>query len=635
MRAILKLLAVTAAIVVLLAIPAFAGAMAKPDEGGFTISDYDVHAVISENNAYSITETIRVHFTEARHGITRDIPVNSVMTRTSSADGKEYTTKVQSSVSGIKVEGYRYSASNEGEYIRIKIGDPNKTVTGDQTYRISYKLKFGNDGVQQFDEVYYNIIGPDWDTNIDHATFSVELPKAFDAHAVGFSVGPRGAKGYNADELKFNVDGNTITGSVTKLGYYSGITLRVELPQGYFRVPDLRLPDWLIMGAIGLMSLVSILLFLLFGIDYKPVQTVEFNAPVGMTPAEVGYIFNGSVDSRDVVSLILYWADKGYLKIEDAGDDDYKLTKLKDLGGDAKDFEKLMFTKLFKKGDTVETDDLENSFYKTVSSVETKIQDSFSSDDRRLFTKASMRSKPWLGFLTILPMLLTMYLSLYRDLPVVVFAIMMGVLIGLALLLPVFLIIHVMRGWKRQSPTARRVKLLISFVLWIGAMVGFLCLTVDKVYSPLPLVAVLGTNIIALCAVFISKRTKQSAEWYTKILSFRDFIVLAERDKLVALVEQNPGYFYNVLPYAYVLNVTDKWAKNFESIAISPPEWYNGMRTVFSPSSFATSMSASMNSMHSSMTSAPSSGGSGGGGSSFSGGSSSGGGGGGGGGGSW
>ena len=40
------------------------------------------------------------------------------------------------------------------------------------------------------------------------------------------------------------------------------------------------------------------------------------------------------------------------------------------------------------------------------------------------------------------------------------------------------------------------------------------------------------------------------------------------------LVEKNPSYFYNILPYAYVLNVTDKWAKNFEDLTIEPPSWY-------------------------------------------------------------
>ena len=111
-------------------------------------------------------------------------------------------------------------------------------------------------------------------------------------------------------------------------------------------------------------------------------------------------------------------------------------------------------------------------------------------------------------------------------------------------------------------------------------------------------------------------------------------MVLAEHDKLVALVEQDPKYFYNILPYAWVLNVSDKWAKKFETIAIQPPDWYYGYNGMFHPVLFMNNFNHSMNAVQSSMVSHPSSSGGGGGGG-FSGGGFSGGGGGGGGGGSW
>ena len=35
-------------------------------------------------------------------------------------------------------------------------------------------------------------------------------------------------------------------------------------------------------------------------------------------------------------------------------------------------------------------------------------------------------------------------------------------------------------------------------------------------------------------------------------------------DRINALAEENPSYFYDVLPYAYVFGLTDTWAKKFE-----------------------------------------------------------------------
>ncbi len=74
----------------------------------------------------------------------------------------------------------------------------------------------------------------------------------------------------------------------------------------------------------------------------------------------------------------------------------------------------------------------------------------------------------------------------------------------------------------------------------------------------------------------MEKRTPKSTQLMGKILGLKNFIETAEADRINALVEENPSYFYNILPYAYVLGVTDKWAKNFENIKIEKPSWYYG-----------------------------------------------------------
>ena len=47
-------------------------------------------------------------------------------------------------------------------------------------------------------------------------------------------------------------------------------------------------------------------------------------------------------------------------------------------------------------------------------------------------------------------------------------------------------------------------------------------------------------------------------------------------ERLELLVEEDPDYFYDVLPYAYVFGLTDTWAKKFETIALEPPQWWEG-----------------------------------------------------------
>ena len=74
-----------------------------------------------------------------------------------------------------------------------------------------------------------------------------------------------------------------------------------------------------------------------------------------------------------------------------------------------------------------------------------------------------------------------------------------------------------------------------------------------------------------------------------KLTGFKEFIKAAEIDRIKLLVEENPGYFYNILPFAMVFGLTDKWAKNFDSIMKEPPGWYDtqGIQAGFSIVSFA------------------------------------------------
>jgi uncharacterized membrane protein len=125
----------------------------------------------------------------------------------------------------------------------------------------------------------------------------------------------------------------------------------------------------------------------------------------------------------------------------------------------------------------------------------------------------------------------------------------------------------------------------------------------------------------------MKKRTEYGNEILGKIQGFKNFLEMAEKPRLEELVMENPEYFYDILPYTYVLGVSNKWMKKFEDIALEAPTWYYGY-TDFSTHSFNRFMNSTYTSIGNAMSSSPSDSGSSGGG--FSGGGS-----GGGGGGSW
>ena len=82
--------------------------------------------------------------------------------------------------------------------------------------------------------------------------------------------------------------------------------------------------------------------------------------------------------------------------------------------------------------------------------------------------------------------------------------------------------------------------------------------------------------IAAVCTYQLPKRNPRGQKFLNHVEGLKQFIDVAEKNKIKELVEQDPQYFYNILPTAYILNVSDKWINKFEDIMTIAPEWYSG-----------------------------------------------------------
>jgi len=144
--------------------------------------------------------------------------------------------------------------------------------------------------------------------------------------------------------------------------------------------------------------------------------------------------------------------------------------------------------------------------------------------------------------------------------------------------------------YKRKARTHGVGVTLMHFVLWfIGYYIAafiylFICASFGKYetsmymlmrMNPATLAAIILLIVAPVLVIGMKSRSDENAELFGRILGFREFIRTAELPKLQELVEQDPNYFYNILPYAYIFGLTKKWAKKFENIAISEPEWYH------------------------------------------------------------
>ena len=193
----------------------------------YYINSYDINMVVNENNTLEIEEKIGAYFKVYKHGIFRKIPLRNKITR---LDGT--TSSNRAKISDIKVSE-QYSVYNENGYKVIKIGNANYTLIGQKNYTISYLYNLGKDTGKKYDELYFNLIGDEWDTSISNITFKIVMPKEFDKTKLGFSSGVKGST--NSEKVSFNVIGNVIIGSLNgTLNPSEALTIRLELPEGYF-----------------------------------------------------------------------------------------------------------------------------------------------------------------------------------------------------------------------------------------------------------------------------------------------------------------------------------------------------------------------------------------------------------------
>lgn len=535
----------------------------------YDTKSFNVKIDVRENNVYEITEEITVDFHGYNHGIYRNIPENF---------GKM-------KLKDIEVEGYESEIFNEDGNEVIRIGSEDVKVTGVKKYVINYKMEIADDKNPKGDFFYLDLIPTNWETSIGSASVTVNMPKTLDWDNLKVYAGQYGQSGIT-ERVKFKVepDSNSLKIYGKNLKKGTGITAKIELEEGYWVNPynyDYA-KDWLIWPMI-VIPIILLLMWFLFGRDPKIVKTVEFYPPEDMTPAEIGYIVDGAVDKKDMVSLILYFAEKGYLKIEEPVKDGsegkseaIKLIKVRDIDETEKNFAQIFFSGLFYKGrEEVYIDKLDEHFAGKYNTSKAVLTNTFDTKKKSIFSSSS-RVARFIGiFLMIIPvgaaMIASALVSMYFDL--------LFIAIPVAILL-VFGLVTALVAYDRKLSTSNKKfknKFMLGILFSSLAVVITSAIVVISVDGWMQALLLIASYVISLvCVLFMKARSKSTIETIGKILGFREFIEKAEIPKLEKLVDDDPTYFYSVLPYAYAMGLSEKWAEHFKNIPTASPDWYYG-----------------------------------------------------------
>jgi len=569
---------------------------------------------VEASGSVAATEEIVVDFGGLeRHGIFRDIPV-----RYEYDSGRDRLITISSVGVSDGAQPMPFELTSSGANLRIKIGDPDVLVSGEQRYLIRYFAHGGLNSFPDHDELYWNVTGNEWPVGIENASASMSLASPGIENVTCYQ-GPVGS----TTPCDSSSDAQSAEFFTTQaLAEGSGLTIVVGIANGVVSVPPPVLVDRsdgpldavgfravpLALAVTGLVLAAGAVLRLWwiegrdrwFGDMYhisdnaksrtKPplareTIVVEYQPPeIGrrerrLRPAEVGLLVDEEADTLDVSATIVDLAVRKYLVIKELPKDgilgifrgqDYQLEMLGEAAGSVDQllpYERRLMDALFEAGTTAKLSELKNKFHEDLILVK-----------RDLYEEATKELK--------------------------LFA--------------------------RNPDTVRTVHRAAGVVVAVaGAGAAFLFGAVlSAAIVALPII--IGGLLLLSLAHLMPRRTAQGRVMYRRCLGFRRYMVTAETERQKFAEQKN--IFEQYLPYAIVYGCVKKWAEAFEGLgdAAVSPAWYVGTGA-FVPVHFAESVRDFSSSISSVMASTP--GGSGG--SGFGGGGFSGGGAGGGGGGSW
>ena len=563
---------------------AFPG-QANADYSSFEIDNYNVRINVLKDSTIEVTETLDVNFNQERHGIYRDIPLKGTLKR--EVNGKLVKSNYTIEIYDVFVLDEPFAEYRDGDSYIIKIGDEDQLLTGKQTYTISYKILMDDCSDDSFDEIYVDLIGSDWDTVIHHADITVTMPFEFDENSVNITSGLVGSASNIYTE--YIIADNSIYITTTKeLSSNAGVSLRIELEEGYFNYSESE-PAKFSLSDIDFeyyIMFFSVVLMFIIWFNFGKTPKMNINTytlpPKNMTPAEVGYIFDGRVDDKDVISLLFFWAVNGYIAIKKLKLNNYEIKRLVKNPVFENEYEKDFFHALFDSGiknvpsrKKTNTFHLRYRFSEITNKAKRQIINKYNLIHGGIFTKSSVIIKNITLALCASPYLLSVFRV--SQVSEEFIKILIATYLGASIFLYFgFKHLNEMFISKIKSKSTRKILNSILFPVYIAVPFYFMYKTMYKfTYDSVFIYGVLVTIfLIGLLAGNMEKPTEKTIELRENILGFRKFMKNATTDEIKTMAYENQYYFYDVLPFAYVLDLAAVWSRKFENILNVFPYWY-------------------------------------------------------------
>lgn len=533
----------------------------KTEYDTFTLSEIDTTVWIKNNSEVRFREKITADFRRYRLGIYRDLATNS---------GESYR--------DIKIVQSNWSdIGHEDGFVRISLGEPDggTKVTGKQTYIIEYTLIMPDR--KNPDDVYLNLIGFGWTTKIEKANITVYSPGLLGERKFFTDYGLSNVSDIVHDDFTPTEENGTYRYDFTveNLSAFQGVTMRANLPAGTVSLHEKIFP-WIEALLCIVFAAVAVLMLFYSEKGQEIIEITHYYPPEidgkKVTPPEAGLYIDGTLSQKDVVSILFYWASKGLIGIDNADEDDPVLIKKTEISvQEAGGMDYLhLFDSIFSKGDRVAVSDLK---YKLTSNFSEIMASS-----RKTASKFYKKKTTFVAIaVALLSLAVTFAITAVAGVKAIGSTDAINGLVPTVFFSAIGFVANTLLGRYRYKIRHYKIKAILSLVLLTAfGCVGALGMFRDimPLYASMPLCA--ATVLIVSACALVRHRSETYIKALGDLLGFKNFLEVAEKDKLEMLLEENPQYYYDILPYANVLGVSDKWENKFKDLTIQPPAYVSG-----------------------------------------------------------
>jgi len=617
------------------------------------ITGFHSRVTVHGDGSLTVEETIAVIAAgrKIKRGIYRDFP-----TRYRDRFGNRVTVPFQ--VLEVLRDGDQESFHTEriSNGMRVYIGEKNVLLEpGGYTYRITYHTDRQIGFFDEYDELYWNVTGNDWDFLIEEASVDIQLPPAAVVRDTAAYTGRKGEKGTDFS-VTLEGEGRARFTATRALMPKEGLTVALSWPKGVIPEPTggerrrrfLRDNGSTVAALAGLAVVFFYYLSAWMIVGRDPPRGIivpQFEPPEGYSPAAVRYIMKMGYSDRALAAAVVNMAVNGYLVIEEEKGQ-YTLRRTVANQSVLSKGERRIAERLFGSGESIALRQRNHLLIrKAVEALKERLRIDFEALNFRC-------NKGWIvpGIVLTLLVLAALVITAETKPEAAFMAVWLsGWTVGCYVLFA-----RVIALWRAafstRGATAALSALGASFMTLFslpflgGEMVGLW----QFASATSPQAALVFTAVIAVNVVFVQLMkapTLHGRRAMDRIEGFKMYLEAAEKDRLDRLNPpgKTPQLFEKYLPYALALDVENAWSEQFAAIlsgagsggeaaagTVYRPGWYaGGDGSAFGPQAMAAGLGSSLAGAISSSSTAPgSSSGSGGGGSS-------GGGGGGGGGGGW